>query len=53
MKNHLFQNYKTSVPALATLLIIGLNTLKVIDNEQTNIFIGLLTSVGLIGSKDA
>lgn len=46
-------NYKTSIPAILGLVAVGLYWSNVITQEQFLTGIALLTTVGLIGAKDA
>jgi len=46
-------NYKTSIPAILGLVAVGLYWSNVITQEQFMTGIALLTTVGLIGAKDA
>ncbi len=52
MKKNLI-NYKTSIPAVLGLVAVGLYWSNVITQEQFMTGIALLTTVGLIGAKDA
>jgi hypothetical protein len=52
MKRNLM-NYKTTVPALLAVVAVGLYWFKVIDVEQLTTGVTLLTTLGLIGAKDA
>lgn len=53
MKKLFLENKKTTVQAVLIGSTIALYVLKVIDTEKTTVLIGLFTSLGLIGSKDA
>ena len=46
-------NYKTSIPAILGLVAVGLYWSNIITQEQFMTGIALLTTVGLIGAKDA
>jgi len=48
----LFKNYKTSIPALLGVVLIGLYVWGKIDSEQLTIGIGALGSLGLLAAKD-
>ena len=52
MKKGIFYNYKTTTPALCAIAIIVVYYLGYITTEQVTISVTLLTSVGLLGSKD-
>ena len=46
-------NHKTSFPALAALVLVGLNFANVITIEQLTVSVSVLASVGLFAAKDA
>lgn len=45
-------NYKTSLPALLGLGVVGLYLANVIDEHQLTVGVGTLVSLGLLGAKD-
>lgn len=50
---HYLKNYKTSIPAIMALIAVGLYWKGYITTEQLTVGVGVLTSVGLFGAKDA
>jgi hypothetical protein len=48
----LINNYKTSAPAILILVSIALYWGKLIDKEQFDTGVSLMTVMGLLGAKD-
>lgn len=49
----IISNYRTSLPGILALVLIGLNIANYISTEQLTVSVSVLTAAGLMASRDA
>jgi len=52
MFKKIFNNYKTSIPAIGIVVCVIIYWSNIITSEQFTLGTGLLVSAGLLGAKD-